>query len=132
MHLRYPEQLSLSLNITEEAMQQETVKFILQPILENAIYHGFKPKGGHGHISVTGTVFDGKLLFVIRDDGIGMSPAKCCQLQQAIDQNISSPSIGLRNIANRLRLLHGSAASLTISSTEGYGTVVTVVQPVNE
>lgn len=132
MHLRYPEQLSLSLNITEEAMKQETVKFILQPILENAIYHGFKPKGGYGHISVTGTVFDGKLLFVVRDDGVGMSPTKCSQLQQAIEQNISSPSIGLQNIANRLRLLHGSAASLTISSTEGYGTVVTVVQPVTE
>ena len=129
MHLRYPEQLSLTLNISEAAMEQQTVKFILQPILENAIYHGFKPKGGCGHISVTGTVFDGKLLFVIRDDGVGMHSEKCRALQAAIDGNAGSSSIGLPNVANRLRLLHGAAASLTVNSTEGYGTVVTVIQP---
>lgn len=130
MCMRNRNLLSASFDFSEEALKQETAKFILQPILENSISHGFEPKGGLGTIRVTGMVVGSRLIIVIRDNGVGMTPAELESLNAALEGSEPRSGIGLPNIANRLRLIYGEEASLTVDSQDQDGCVVTIIQPV--
>lgn len=130
MKLHYADLITASFSFSEEALHNSTAKFILQPILENAIYHGLKPKGGVGAIRITGMVANQKLIIIVRDDGVGISKQKLLQINETLDNQNNQDSIGLPNIANRLRLIHGDDAKIIVGSNEGEGCVVTIIQPI--
>lgn len=130
MKLRYAGLLTVDFSFSDEAMRLKMVKFTLQPLLENAINHGFRPRSGQGSIQITGMVAAGKLIVAVRDDGVGIDLESLAALQTSLSEVGSSRHIGLSNIHNRIRAMYGSGYGLQIASTPGSGTVVTLLLPV--
>ncbi|WP_162523534.1 sensor histidine kinase [Calorimonas adulescens] len=115
--IRYGDKFDYTLDFQDEIMEEKVPKFILQPLVENAIIHGIEPKKGPGRISIKG-MFEGKFIkIVIKDDGVGMSTTE------------KEEGIGIRNVRERIRLKYGEAYGLLFESKPGEGTNVTVLLP---
>ena len=133
--LRYTNKFDYQITADENLLQIKVLKLILQPLVENSIYHGIKNKRQKGHIHITAESFDGRLLIEVSDDGIGMSPEKAASL-------LSSPvsggkerlsGIGVRNVHERIQLYYGPEYGLQFESSPGLGTTVRIWLPlVNE
>lgn len=112
-------------------------KLILQPIVENAIFHGLEPKIDRGIIKVMVDETEHKLLIDIEDNGIGMSREKVNELNDACEKVAVSGTeekskkggIALRNVNRRIKLLFGAEYGLHIFSTENVGTMVRITLP---
>lgn len=140
--VRYRDILDYSIEVPEELHPYLILKMTLQPIVENALYHGIKNKRGKGKIQITGYIQNGALLIEVRDNGAGMSPetldALTKRYQTAAEQELGEDASGLQqsgyglyNVEQRIRLYYGSEYGITIASTEGVGTVVTIRIPIS-
>lgn len=129
MKMRYEDMLSFSVEVGPDTQGLGIIKFVLQPIIENAINHGLKPKGGYGRITVTCMAMGDQLVIVVRDDGVGMTPGQLEELQGTLRENRTATSIGLPNIHNRIRKFYGEPYGLTVTAEEGRGTAVTLLLP---
>ena len=131
--LRYRDVLEYEIQIPEELYSYQILKLTLQPLVENALYHGIKNKRGLGHILVTGEELNGTLLFRVFDDGMGMNPNRLENVRRIISGEMSdedNPSgFGLFNVDQRLRLNYGSEYGLQIDSEYGDWTEVLVTLP---
>ena len=128
--IRYSDILSYSMNIDEDVQDCLIPKLILQPLIENALYHGIKNRRGRGLITITGGRENNKILLRVRDNGIGMDSERLEQLQNGIYQQ-KQGSFGLWNVHQRIRLYCGAPYGLSFESTPGEGTTVTVTLPGN-
>lgn len=122
--------IKISLNCEEDAMDCMTIGLILQPIVENAIFHGIKSKmEGHqmisGNITISASTNDNCLFFHIIDDGVGMSEE---QIQKAFSSQNAS-SIGIKNVNTRIKLRFGKDYGLSITSTPSQGCDVFLLLP---
>ena len=130
---RYRDILEYEICIPEELYDCQILKLTLQPLVENALYHGIKNKRGLGHILVTGKEKDGKLLFCVKDNGMGMTPERLAHVRALIGGELteedSSSGFGLFNVEQRIRLNYGTEYGLTIESVYGEGTEAKVVIP---
>lgn len=129
--VRYGDKLQVSWDIQEGVRIEKMLKFILQPLLENAIEHGFAAAENDVCISVAIAAEDGALRIRVADNGAGLSADKLAYAHALIQGETTSDSkgIGLRNIYERIRLYYGARAELSIAGTEGTGTTVTLVLP---
>lgn len=133
--MRYIEYLDYHFEIPEELTRYQLPKMTLQPILENAIYHGIKEKQDHGMVSVSLEEAGEHLRFVIEDDGVGMTEETLRALQAAIRQPIpqnsgeAQRSFGMGSISLRLRLLYGGNYHFTVDSRYGSYTRVVLEIP---
>lgn len=131
---RYRDILAYEIQIPDTMYAYQILKLTLQPLVENALYHGIKNKRGLGHILVTGQEEEGKLVFRVRDDGRGMEPNRLSEVRQIIKGELKtenkSSGFGLFNVEQRLRLNYGSEYGLTIDSEYGEWTEVTAVIPI--
>jgi two-component system sensor histidine kinase YesM len=114
-NLRYKSRFRYIVDVDQELMSLEILKLILQPIVENAIYHGLEPKLGEGMIRLTGRMEDGTAIFTIEDDGVGMA-----------DTSVTEKGYGLTNVKERIMLCYGHRSSLHVSSEVGRGTTVEI------
>lgn len=128
---RYKDILDYAIEIDPGLREARLPKLTLQPLVENALYHGIKRKRGRGRISVTGRQEGEDVLLQIADDGAGMTEARLEELTRAIESG-ERLGFGLATVHERLRLLFGSPYGLTLSSREGGGTTVTVRFPRRE
>ena len=128
--IRYSDILSYSMNIDEDVQDCLIPKLILQPLIENALYHGIKNRRGRGLITITGGRENNKILLRVRDNGIGMDSERLEQLQNGIYQQ-KQGSFGLWNVHQRIRLYCGDPYGLSFESAPGEGTTVTVTLPGN-
>lgn len=103
-------------------------KLTLQPLVENALYHGVKLKRGRGKIRIRGWRENGSVYLEVSDNGIGMSPQRLEELRSSIDSS-ERVGFGFSAVNQRLRLQFGREYGLQVDSTEGEGTVVTVRIP---
>lgn len=71
-NMRYNNRFELFVDISREILQRETITFIFQPFIENAMYHGLEPKIGKGKISLRGWQEQNNMIFTIEDDGVGI------------------------------------------------------------
>ena len=130
---RYRDILEYEICFSEEIYQYEMLKLTLQPLVENALYHGIKNKRGLGHIKVTGEKEGENLIFKVRDNGIGMTEERSRQVQQLIrGEKLSdkeSSGFGLFNINERIRLHYGMEYGLTLKRTSREGTEFQVKIP---
>ena len=126
--IRYSDILTYSIDVPEEMQDCPVPKLILQPLIENALYHGIKNRRGRGAIAITGTEEDGDLLIKVRDNGAGMSPEQLTQLQSGMYEEHHS-GLGLKNVHQRIRLYCGEPYGLSFESEIGKGTTVTVRLP---
>jgi len=123
---RYRDILRYEIDIPDEIGEYYILKLLLQPLVENAIYHGIKIKRGGGKIFVSGKLEDGYLVFSVRDTGLGMTPEQLNELNERMKKEIPTVSeggsggFGLVNVNLRIRLYYNQEAGLKIeSSTEG-------------
>ncbi|GBG08041.1 two-component sensor histidine kinase [Paenibacillus agaridevorans] len=114
------------------------VKLILQPLVENALFHGLEGKSGRWLIRVqAGKTEGGDLRIMVMDNGMGMSEEKLRRVREHLAGLIDEPperehlgqGIGLENIHSRVRIYYGEPYGLSIKSWEGRGTVVTITIP---
>ena len=123
---RYRDILEYEIDIDENIMQCEILKLTLQPLVENALYHGIKNKRGGGRIKVTGRADNDMIVFCVSDNGIGMTSERLEQVQMIIDgkleNNKEKGGFGLFNVNQRLVLNYGSAYNIKIESEYEKGT----------
>jgi len=132
--IRYSDILRYEISVPQEQMDCMVPKLILQPLVENALYHGIKNRRGMGLITVTGEERDGKLLLKVTDNGAGMDEEQVRELQAGIYED-KHTGLGLVNVHKRIRLYcDGSPAGsepygLSFKSCVGKGTTVSVLLP---
>ena len=133
LQIRYGAMLTFAIDIPEEILQTEVLKMILQPLVENAVYHGTKHVRRAGKVTVAATVAEDTIRFLITDNGIGMENERLLEIQarlaQATVDDSGEGGYGLYNVRKRLLLYYGNAASLQIDSTYRNGTTITVTVP---
>lgn len=122
---------TVEFNIEPEIMACLIPRFLLQPILENALIHGIEPSGKKGLIVIKGFKQDDKLYFSITDNGVGMSQEQIDLLLSSDSQNKKSRlnGIGIANTRERIKLLYGSEYDLEINSVRGVFTTVNICLP---
>lgn len=128
---RYQDILDYHIEIDEELRGYVLPKLTLQPLVENALYHGIKNKRGKGMIQITGKK-DGKtMVFKVRDNGKGMTPQKLEELYRNMEKekpnNNNVNSFGVINVNQRIRHYYGDEYGLSYVSSPDKGTEVTVL-----
>lgn len=130
---RYRDILEYEIDIPAELEEYQILKLTLQPLVENALYHGIKNKRGLGHILVSGKKQGDHLVFTVRDNGKGMDPERLAYVQRLISGELKdedAPSgFGLFNVNQRLQLNYGPEYGLILASEEGEWTEVNVIIP---
>ena len=126
LQMRYKEKLSYDIDIPSGLLLCSVPKLLLQPLVENAIYHGIKPKDGPGKITIKGFEDKGRLIIEISDNGVGMSKD---QLSNILNKKPHSGGIGISNVHNRIRLIFGEEYGLSYAGALDAGTIVRVTLP---
>ncbi|MBD0381506.1 sensor histidine kinase [Paenibacillus sedimenti] len=128
--IRYSDVFNFEFDIASEIMTGLIPKLTIQPLVENAIYHGLKTKGSFGLLKVTGELACGKIRLKVTDDGIGMS-AERLQSLQFIKASVTQHAVGygLRNVHDRIQLYFGEEYGIHIESELGMGTEVSLWLP---
>ena len=132
--MRYADKFTYEISAEPGVERCRTIKLILQPIVENCIYHGIKKKRGTPKITIRAYRREQNLIIEVSDDGCRM-PEEICRkiLSDEIEsENISGSGIGVKNVNERIQLRFGKKYGLSYSSEEGVGTTVTYVLPYNE
>lgn len=128
--VRYQDKLRYAIEIPKEFDEVVVPKLILQPLVENAIYHGIKMKRGGGLIRLTAEARGDKLYLHVWDSGAGVSPDRLEEIRRWIGQQKDEKgSFGLPYIASRISLSYGQEYGVSIESQEGEYTQVTVCLP---
>ena len=126
--VRYCDIMEYEISIPEQLGEYTVLKLTLQPLVENALYHGIKNKRGKGKITVCGHK-DGQLLeLMVRDNGIGIRPDLLSKLRDSIYSG-NKVGFGLANVHERIQLYYGKEYGLRINSEYGVGTEVVVRLP---
>lgn len=129
--LRHPEYFDYVLEFSETILPYEIPKLTLQPILENAVIHGMTTFSTKGLIRIQISEEAGSIIFVVEDNGQGMTSTELRNILNTIDtkQNTGSSSFGLSNVNRRLKILYGNQYHIKIESSLGHFTRFTIVIP---
>lgn len=131
MNYRFANRFSLRFNVSDEIKKLKVLSFLLQPLVENSIFHGFDDSEDGGTIEIRASREKDDLLIVISDDGQGIATDRLMELQCALSQKESSiTGVGLQNINDRIRLFFGEQYGLKLWSEVGVGTIVILTMPV--
>lgn len=125
--MRYASKLDFTADIKEEILNLQTLKLILQPIVENAIYHGIKNMRNKGNILIKGMRVMDSVLLQVMDDGVGIEAEQLSNILKA--QAKSKSGVGIKNVDERIKLYYGEKYGLEIISERGIGTVVDIWLP---
>ena len=118
LKVRMEERLQTEVRVPDGLLSADFPPMMLQGLVENAIKHGLEPKAEGGKLTVSAEVVHGKLAVTVADTGLGFGKAPT-----------AGTGIGLSNIRERLQLLYGSKATLTVTENPGGGTAVTIIVP---
>ena len=127
-HARYKDIMEYTVDIDPGLHDAMLPKLTLQPLVENALYHGIKLKRAKGTIRITGRLEDGCVLLRVEDNGVGMTRERLSQLRSAMERQ-ERVGFGLSAVNQRLMLQFGPEYGLRIHSEEGLGTTVTARIP---
>ena len=101
---------------------EKIIKLVLQPLIENAIYHGLKYKESKGFLLIKGYEQDGNILFEIQDNGVGMNEETMQHIFEKHTVNYRSNGVGVYNVQKRIQLTYGSEYGISYTSVQGEGT----------
>ena len=128
--IRYRDILDYEIDIPEELGDIQVLKLLLQPLVENAIYHGVKHRRGRGLVQVTGHAEGGWLILRVRDNGAGMGAQRLAEVRAGLcAERGESAGYGLFNVNKRIQLYYNQARGVEIESAEGVGTQVSLRVP---
>ena len=128
-NIRYPDAFDYEINVEDRALEIHTMKLILQPIVENCLYHGLKNNIDKGLIKISARIDDGYLVLSIADNGYGMRQETIDNLYLSFEDRIASNSVGLKNIYQRVMIYFGGDAQMKIESELDEGTMITIKEP---
>ena len=128
--MRYNEKLQYELDMDPQTADCLLPKLILQPLVENAIYHGIKVKQTGGTVRVESILEEDRLLITVEDDGVGMTEEQIARIFEKKQSDAESTKIGVYNVNERLQYYFGSEASMRYYSTPGRRTMVMLVLPI--
>jgi signal transduction histidine kinase len=118
LKVRMEERLAARIEVPDGLLSAEFPPMMIQSLVENAIKHGLEPKAEGGEILIKAEIVHGKLNIVVADTGLGFGRAAT-----------AGTGVGLANIRERLQLLYGTAASVTVTENQPSGTIVTIAVP---
>lgn len=132
--MRYRDIMDFKIEMDENAARNTVLKLILQPLVENALYHGIKNKRQGGTISVRVKCYgENEVLLEVEDDGIGFTDDKLAQLRAELDDDSGDikmeSGFGIGNVNRRIRLYYGKQYGLSVRSEYSVGTCVTLIIP---
>lgn len=138
--IRFDDRFRVDTEIPHQMLGLKVLKLILQPLVENALYHGLDYCTYGDRISILGRTESGMIYLTVKDNGKGMSPEKLNELKRRLLDEArftdlghrSKQSIGLTNIHTRIELYYGKGYGLSVESLEGQGTTVEIKLPVLE
>jgi two-component system sensor histidine kinase YesM len=136
--IRYRDILDYEFDIDEKILDGTILKLTLQPLAENALYHGIKNKRDGGKITIRARqAGDDLVLLEVQDDGIGCTPYKLGKIREQLDEESDVVSrtdegFGLSNVNKRIKLYYGEEYGLSIESRYQEGTKITVAIPLQE
>ncbi|SDY31662.1 two-component system, sensor histidine kinase YesM [Evansella caseinilytica] len=136
---RYQDKLNYAITIDPQVENVSVLKIVLQPIVENAIYHGIKERRGPGLIEITAEEHDYNLVITVRDNGKGMAEEQLRELREQLTVFFSNEEnrhrnkiigYGVVNVHARLKLTFGEEYGVNIESELNQGTTVTIIHPI--
>lgn len=129
--VRYQDILRYEITVPEDLYEYKIPKITIQPLVENALYHGIKNKRGQGMITITGKSKENGFVLYVRDNGIGMTQERLKEVRAGIQKlSYTGKEIyGLYNVNERIRLNFGETYGISIESTYGEGTCVSISLP---
>ena len=127
--MRYKDKLEFQIAVDSSILYIPLIKLVLQPIIENAIYHGLKYKESKGLLIVKGFMKDGNAVLQVIDDGVGMDEETLAHIYDKHKVNYHSNGVGVYNVQKRLKLYYGEDYGITYTSELGKGTTATITIP---
>lgn len=130
--IKYPNKFLVKYNIDPETLDCKTVKFVLQPIIENAIEHGMKRiSGKKGIIKISSAILNNKLVLSVSDNGPKIDDNILKELETKLesDEIQETKHIGLSNVNQRIKLIFGNEYGVSIFSDD-YETIIDIIMPV--
>lgn len=127
--MRYKDKLEFQIEVDSSILYIPLIKLVLQPIIENAIYHGLKYKESKGLLIVKGFMKDGNAVLQVIDDGVGMDEETLAHIYDKHKVNYHSNGVGVYNVQKRLKLYYGENYGITYTSELGKGTTATITIP---
>lgn len=125
----YNENIKFSLYIDDEVKDLKMPNFLLQPLIENCIFHGIRPDIVGGEISVSGFISDNMLIFEISDNGEGFDETFAQKLLSAGNSNVGLTNLGIKGVQDKIHLLYGDKFGIKVYSRKGKGSTVRVNLP---
>ncbi len=125
--IRYRDLFEVEYQIDEKTLDVKVPKLILQPLVENSIYHGLRPAGDNGKIILKTEKLQEKIYLIVEDTGVGMDKEQL----ESLDKD-NNKRIGIHATKERIRILFGDNSKFTISSNRNEGTKVTIEIPIQK
>lgn len=131
-NIRFNGKIDYKINIPEELMGYLVPKLILQPIVENSIYHGIEKRKGEGILSISAQGVNGAMQLTVEDNGVGIPDDKLLELRKSIEYDSfeDSKNFALKNLNRQIKLMYGQEYGLSINSLEEKGTCVCIILPI--
>lgn len=137
IQIRYENRIELKISVAEKIGQKSVLKLILQPVVENAVKHGLRPKMGSGNVWISASIIGDILELTVMDDGVGMDESTLMKLKERLaDRTLRKTGqeqeggVGLCNVEDRIKNKYGDEYGMSIESTLGTGTIVILHLPV--
>lgn len=129
IEFRFMGKITIETSVESAVLDKPLIRFFLQPLVENAVFHGLESKMDNGFVDVRIEGKDDRLVITIKDDGCGMDDDALNKLKELINAPHEKGGIGLPNIIQRLRLFYGDEYTFEVSSRVGDGTVINISVP---
>lgn len=125
LNIRYDNRIKMHYDIEEEMKANKMLKLILQPVIENAVYHGIKQREGDGNIYIKGYIDEDEMIFIVNDDGVGMSEERIIEVLKGKNR-VNKSGFGLYSLIQRISLYYDISSPVTLHSEIGQGTEITI------
>lgn len=127
--LRYKDKMEFQIEVDPSILHIPLIKLVLQPVIENAIYHGLKYKESKGLLLVKGFMKNDNAVLQVIDNGVGMDEETLAHIYERHKVNYQSNGVGVYNVQKRLQLYYGNEYGITYESKKGEGTTATITIP---
>lgn len=130
--IRYHEKFKFTFDIDEETYKYTVVKLIIQPLIENAIYHGINTEYGQGNIDIRAFLENNRLILEVENDGYGITEEKIAEMYEVIQDKDDARSVGLKNVYQRVKLYYGFESDFIITSVLDENTIIRLELPLEK
>lgn len=127
---RYSDIFEFTTMIDEESEKCQVPRFILQPLVENSIIHGFNEERGNYRVHIAAVIFDGKLHIRVIDNGMGMDADSTDKINKGQEKSTRFSKIGVASIRERIKLYFGDEAELIFDSEPNVATIAEIILPI--